>query len=51
MSFQQIITLSLVEIIGDFALKEFANRGGLLPLAMGICGYIGVIYCLIISRL
>jgi hypothetical protein len=34
MSFQQIVTLSLVEIIGDFALKEFANKGGLLPFTM-----------------
>jgi hypothetical protein len=44
MSFQQILTLSFVEIIGDFALKEFANNGGLLPFAIGISGYIGVVY-------
>jgi multidrug transporter EmrE-like cation transporter len=49
MSFQQIINLSVVEIIGDFALKEFANKGGLLPLSIGVCGYIGVVYCLIVS--
>ena len=49
MSFQQILTLSVVEIIGDFALKEFANKGGLLPLLIGIGGYIGVVYWLIVS--
>jgi multidrug transporter EmrE-like cation transporter len=49
MSFQQIVTLSLVEVIGDFALKEFANKGGLLPLSIGIGGYIGVVYWLIVS--
>jgi len=49
MSFQQILTLSFVEIIGDFALKEFANNGGLLPFAIGITGYIGVVYFLIVS--
>jgi multidrug transporter EmrE-like cation transporter len=49
MIFQQIVTLSVVEIIGDIALKEFANKGGLLPLSIGIGGYIGVVYCLIVS--
>jgi multidrug transporter EmrE-like cation transporter len=49
MSFQQIMTLSLVEIIGDFALKDFANRGGALSLGIGIAGYIGVVFCLIVS--
>jgi hypothetical protein len=49
MSFQQIVTLSLVEVIGYFALKEFANKGGLLPLSIGIGGYIGVVYWLIVS--
>jgi hypothetical protein len=49
MSLQQVITLSIVEIIGDFALKEFANKGGLLPLSIGIGGYIGVVYFLIVS--
>ena len=41
MSFQQIVTLSLIEIIGDFGLKEFANKGGIVPLAIGIGGYMG----------
>jgi multidrug transporter EmrE-like cation transporter len=49
MSLPQIITLSLVEIVGDFAFKEYANRGGLLALSIGIVGYIGVCIMLIIS--
>jgi multidrug transporter EmrE-like cation transporter len=49
MSFQQILTLSLVEIIGDFALKEFANNGGILPFTIGMGGYMGVVYCLIVA--
>jgi len=49
MSLLNIISLSVVEIIGDFALKFFANEGGAGYLAMGITGYIGVIYFLIRS--
>jgi multidrug transporter EmrE-like cation transporter len=49
MSFQQIVALSVVEIIGDFALKEFSNKGGFLPFTIGIGGYIGVVYLLIVS--
>ena len=49
MSMPQIFTLSLVEIVGDFALKRFANEGGLANLTVGIIGYIGVIVLLIIS--
>jgi len=49
MSLSQIITLSLVEIVGDFAFKEYANRGGILPLSIGIVGYIGVCIMLVIS--
>jgi multidrug transporter EmrE-like cation transporter len=49
MSFQQILALSVTEIIGDFALKEFANKGGLLPLSIGIGGYVGVVYTLIVA--
>ena len=45
----QIFTLSLVEIVGDFALKKFANEGGLSNLIFGVIGYIGVIMLLIIS--
>jgi len=49
MSFRQIMALSTIEIIGDFALKEFANKGGLVSLTVGIGGYIGVVYMLIVS--
>jgi multidrug transporter EmrE-like cation transporter len=49
MSLPQIVTLSVAEIVGDFALKEFANKGGVLPLSVGIAGYIGVVYYLIVA--
>ena len=49
MSFQEITALSIIEIIGDFGFKEFANKGGIIPLSIGIGGYIGVIYTLIRS--
>lgn len=49
MSLPQIIGLSLLEIVGDFAFKEFANKGGLLALTTGIVGYIGVCAMLIVS--
>jgi multidrug transporter EmrE-like cation transporter len=49
MSLAQIINLSVVEIIGDFAFKEYANNGGILPLSIGIIGYIGVCILLVIS--
>jgi multidrug transporter EmrE-like cation transporter len=47
MSYQDLIPLILVEIIGDFGYKEFANKGGLTYFAVGTIGYIGVIYYLI----
>ena len=49
MSLPQIVVLALIEIIGDFGLKTFANKGGLISLATGIGGYIGVIGMLIVS--
>jgi multidrug transporter EmrE-like cation transporter len=49
MSLIQILNLSIAEIIGDFAFKEYANNGGILPLSIGIVGYIGVCILLIIS--
>ena len=49
MSLPQILGLSLIEIVGDFALKSFANGGGFIALITGICGYIGVVIMLIIS--
>lgn len=50
MSIPQIFVLCCTEIIGDFALKEYANnRGGIKMLSLGILGYIGVIISLIIA--
>lgn len=49
MSLQEIMLLSMTEIIGDYGLKEFANKGGIIPLSVGIGGYIGVIWMLIVS--
>ena len=49
MSLPEIIFLSIVEIIGDFGYKEFANNGGLIPFMIGTIGYIGVIIMLIVA--
>jgi multidrug transporter EmrE-like cation transporter len=49
MSLPQLLVLSLTEIIGDFALKQYANRGGIMPLTVGTLGYIGVVGMLIVS--
>ena len=47
MSVAQIVGLSTIEIVGDFGLKEFANKGGLIPFLFGIGGYVGVVIMLI----
>ena len=49
MSLPQIIALSAVEVIGDVGFKEYANKGGIVNLAQGIIGYIGVMTLLVIS--
>ena len=49
MSLQTIGLLSISEIFGDFALKKYANNGGLDVLGYGILGYAGVIFFLIES--
>jgi multidrug transporter EmrE-like cation transporter len=49
MGLYNIGLLSISEIFGDFALKKFANDGGMKHLAYGILGYVGVIYFLIAS--
>lgn len=49
MSISQIFALSSIEIIGDFALKKFANEGGIIHLTVGVLGYIGVVGFLIVS--
>lgn len=48
MSLAQIALLSLVEIIGDFGLKKYAQSDKLIHLAAGIVGYVGVVIMLII---
>lgn len=49
MNFLQILALSVVEIGGDVALKQYANDGGIMFLWLGIIGYIGVVILLIIA--
>ena len=49
MSLPQILALSITEIIGDDALKKYANDSGEMYLGLGILGYIGVIILLIIN--
>ena len=49
MSVAQIAGLSAIEIVGDFGLKEFANKGGFVPFLFGIGGYVGVVLMLIVS--
>lgn len=49
MSFIDIGTLTICEIVGDFGYQYFANGGGIVPFAVGTTGYIGVIYFLIKS--
>ena len=49
MSLPQIVALSAVEVIGDVGFKEYANKGGIVNLAQGIIGYIGVMALLVIS--
>jgi len=49
MSLAQVISISVLEILGDTSLKEYANDKGIGYLASGLVGYIGVIIMLIIS--
>jgi len=49
MSYEDIGGLIITEIIGDFGFQKFANNGGISSFAVGIGGYIGVIYYLIRS--
>lgn len=48
MSLPQILALSIVEIIGDTSLKQYANEKGDHYLGIGIFAYIGVVILLII---
>lgn len=49
MSYQDLIPLALIEIIGDFGYEHFANNGGVKPFMVGTVGYIATIYYLIRS--
>ena len=49
MSLPQILGLTITEILGDVALKQYANDKGEMYLGIGILGYIGVIILLIIN--
>lgn len=49
MSLPYILGLSITEIVGDVALKEFANDKGIAYLGVGIAGYIGIVILLILS--
>ena len=50
MSLPHIIALSLTEIIGDTALKKYANDEGSYYLSIGVLSYIGVVILLIINE-
>ena len=49
MSLPYILGLSFTEIIGDVALKEYANDKGIMYLGIGIAGYIGIMVLLVLS--
>ena len=49
MSVVDIGLVSLAEIVGDFALKEYANGGSMFHLFVGVVGYIGVVIMLIVA--
>lgn len=49
MSYAEITSVALAEIIGDFGYKAYANNGGIGNFAMGSIGYIGVVFFLIRS--
>ena len=48
-SFPLILSLSVVEIYGDFSLRFYAKTNAWQYLVHGIIGYIGVVYLLIQS--
>jgi len=48
-SFPMVVSLSAVEIYGDFALRLYAKTNAWQYLLHGIVGYIGVVYFLIQS--
>lgn len=44
-----LFLLSIAEVVGDFALENYANSNNLYALGLGISSYIGVLYFLIKS--
>ena len=49
MSLPYVLGLSFTEIIGDVALKQYANDKGIMYLGIGIAGYIGIMILLVLS--
>ena len=49
MSLLRVGVLSVVEVFGDFMLKDYATTGLLSKLGLGILGYAGVIAALVWS--
>lgn len=49
MSYVDLTSLILIEIVGDMGYKKFADEGGMKNFLVGTTGYIGVIYFLIRS--
>jgi len=49
MSLPYVLGLSFTEIIGDVALKQYANDKGIMYLGIGIVGYIGIMILLVLS--
>jgi multidrug transporter EmrE-like cation transporter len=47
MSWWDIAVISGTEIVGDFALKKYADTGAKAMLGLGLTGYAGVVYFLI----
>jgi multidrug transporter EmrE-like cation transporter len=49
MSLLRIGVLSVLEVFGDFMLKDYATTGILSKLGFGVLGYVGVVIALIWS--
>jgi len=49
MTLLHVLALSLIEIVGDSALKFYANHQGIFYLGVGIAAYIGIVIMLIIT--
>jgi len=49
MSLLRVGVLSVLEVFGDFMLKDYATTGALSKLGLGVLGYAGVIAALIWS--